>query len=391
VKLSKKIRSPTRLAASADVFVPSPIATSTPPTLLLSDIRALIESSRQRVAVGVNAELSFLYWSVGKRINEEILGDERAAYGRQIVHALCNQLTAEFGQGWGERQLWYCVKFAQAIPSKTILHTLCSELSWSHIRLILPVADPLKRDFYIEMCKAERWSVRTLQERIGSMLYERAALSKKPGQTIKNDLALLKNEGRLTPDLVFRDPYFLDYLGLKDTYSEKDLENAILAELQRFIIELGTDFAFLARQKRVTVGKNDHYIDLLFYHRRLRRLVVIELKLEDFQVSHKAQMELYLRWLDKHERREGEAEPLGIILCSGKDQELVELLELGKSGIHVAEYLTELPPRELLEKKLLSAIQSARQRLAGTQGAKTPLHEKTKTNRNPRKPKEAKP
>ena len=237
-------------------------------------------------------------------------------------------------------------------------------MSWSHIKQVLYLTDPLKRDFYIEMSKIERWSVRTLRERIGSMLYERTALSKKPDQTIRDDLALLKNEGKLTPDMVFRDPYFLDYLGLKDTFSEKDLENAILAELQRFITEFGTDFAFLARQKRVTVGSKDYYIDLLFYHRRLRRLVVIELKLEDFQIEHKAQMELYLRWLDKNERREGEDEPLGIILCAGKEQKLVELLELNKSGIHVAEYLTELPPRELLEKKLLSAIQLARQRLA---------------------------
>jgi len=364
MKPAEKTRPAKRHVASGTVSILTPEPASTPATLLLSDIRALIESSRERVAVGVNAELSLLYWSVGERINREILGNERAEYGQQIVASLARQLTVEYGAGWSTQQLKQCVWFAKMYPDNRIGYTLCNQLSWSQIRLILPIADPLKRDFYIEMCKNERWSVRVLNERIGSMLYERTALSKKPERTIKNDLALLKNEGKFTPDLVFRDPYFLDYLGLKDTYSEKDLENAILAELQRFITEFGSDFAFLARQKRVTVGSKDYYIDLLFYHRRLRRLVVIELKLENFQIEHKAQMELYLRWLDKNERREGEDKPLGIILCAGKEQKLVELLELNKSGIHVAEYLTELPPRELLEKKLLTAIQLARQRLA---------------------------
>jgi predicted nuclease of restriction endonuclease-like (RecB) superfamily len=330
---------------------------------LLTDIRGLVESSRQRVAVGVNAELSLLYWSVGKRINDEILGNERAEYGKQIVVSLARQLTSEYGKGWSERQLIYCRQFAQSFPDQQIPHTLCAELSWSQIRLVLPIEDPLKRDFYIEMCKQERWSVRLLRERMDSMLYERTAISKKPEQTIKNELARLKNDGKMTPELAFRDPYFLDFLGLKDTFSEKDMESAILAELQRFIVEFGTDFAFLARQKRITIAHDDYYMDLLFYHRALRRLIVVDLKLGDFKVEYKAQMELYLRWLNKNDRHEGENEPLGIILCAGKKQELVELLELGQSGIHIAEYLTELPPRELLEKKLLNAIQIARARL----------------------------
>ena len=331
--------------------------------LLLADIRELIETSRQRVAVGVNAELSFLYWSVGNRINKDILGDERAEYGKQILSTLWRELTKEYGKGWSEQHPRHCVKFSVVFPDGQFVASLMRQLSWSHIKEVLYITDSIKRDFYIEICKAEHWSVRVLRERIDSMLYERTALSKKPEKTIKNDLALLKNEGKMTPDLVFRDPYFLDFLGLKDTYSEKDLENAILAELQRFIIEFGSDFAFLARQKRITVGKDDYYLDLLFYHRSLHRLIAIELKLEDFKPRHKAQMELYLRWLDKHERREGENEPLGIILCSGKEQELVELLELGKSGIHIAEYLTELPPRKLLEKKLFKAIKIARQQV----------------------------
>jgi len=335
-------------------------------TMLLTDIRTLIETCRQRVAVGVNAELTFLYWSVGKRINEEILGNERAEYGEQIVYTLCKQLTSEFGKAWNEKQVRRMMRFASVFPDEQIVASLMRQLSWTHILLVVPIADTLKRDFYIEMCRHERWSVRVLRERIDSALYERTAISKKPEETIANDLALLKKEGKMTPDMVFRDPYFLDFLGLKDTYSEKDFESAIVAELQRFIVEMGTDFAFLARQKRITVGIDDYYLDLLFYHRGLRRLVAVELKLDGFKAEHKAQMELYLRWLDQHERRKGEKKPLGIILCAGKEQELVELLELGRSGIHVAEYLTELPPRELLEQKLLHAIRLARQRFAKT-------------------------
>lgn len=222
--------------------------------------------------------------------------------------------------------------------------------------------DTLKRDFYIEMCQLEKWSTRTLQERIQSMLFERTAISKKPEQTIKNDLALLNKEQKLSADLVFKDPYVLDFLGLKDSYSEKDLESAIIAELQRFISELGSDFAFLARQKRITIDTTDYYIDLLFYHRRLKCLVAIDLKIGNFEASYKGQMELYLRYLEKYEQVEGENSPIGLILCSGKNEEHVELLQLDKSNIRVADYLTILPSQEVLKQKLHQAIELARNR-----------------------------
>jgi predicted nuclease of restriction endonuclease-like (RecB) superfamily len=222
--------------------------------------------------------------------------------------------------------------------------------------------DTLKRDFYIEMCKLEKWSTRTLQERIQSMLFERTAISKKPEQTIKNDLSLLNKEQKLSADLVFKDPYVLDFLGLKDTYSEKDLESAIIAELQRFISELGSDFAFLARQKRITIDTTDYYIDLLFYHRRLKCLVAIDLKIGNFEASYKGQMELYLRYLEKYEQVEGENSPIGLILCSGKNAEHVELLQLDKSNIRLADYLTILPSQEVLKQKLHRAIELARNR-----------------------------
>jgi hypothetical protein len=169
---------------------------------LLSDIRILIETSRQRVANGINTELSLLYWSVGNRINDDVLENERAEYGKHVLSTLSKELTSEFGKGWSEQQLKQCIWFAKIYPEKQISYTLCNQLSWSHIRLILPMTDTLKRDFYIEMCKAERWSVRVLSDRINSILYERTALSKKPKKNIKKELTLLKNEGKLTPDLM---------------------------------------------------------------------------------------------------------------------------------------------------------------------------------------------
>ena len=219
--------------------------------------------------------------------------------------------------------------------------------------------------FYFEMCKIENWSTRTLQERINSMLYERTAISKKPEETIKNELVQLNKTSQLTPDLVFRDPYFLDFLGLKDTYSEKDLETAIVAELQRFISELGSDFAFLARQKRLMIDNRDYYIDLLFYHRRLKCLIAIDLKIGEFDAAHKGEMELYLGYLEKHEAVKDENPPIGLILCTGKNPEHIELLQLHKSNIKVADYFTILPSKEILLDRLHKAIAIAQNQISG--------------------------
>lgn len=329
----------------------------------ISEIKSLIKDSRKAVAYAVNTAMSLLYWNVGKRINEEILQHNRAEYGKQILETLSKILTEEYGTGWSERQLSYCVKFYNIFNDFEILHTLCSKLSWSHLRLLLYMDDPLKRDFYIELCKHEKWSVRQLQERIKSMLFERTAISKKPEVTIINDLELLKNEKVLSPDLVFKDPYFLDFLGLSDTYSEKDLESSIIVELQKFIIELGSDFAFMARQKRISIDNRDYYIDLLFYHRRLKCLVAIDLKIGEFNAAYKGQMELYLRYLQKYEQLEDENTPVGLILCTGKNQEHIELLQLNQTNIRVADYLTILPSKELLQNKLHEAIEIAQQKI----------------------------
>jgi len=331
---------------------------------LLSDIRSLIEAARVRVSTTANVEMVLLYWHIGDRIRKDILGMERADYGKQIVQTLSGKLILEYGRGFTRTNLFNMIRFADVFPDREIVHALSGQLSWTHFREIIYLEDNLKRDFYAEMCRIERWSTRTLKAKISGMLYERTALSKKSEKLIQQELATLREEDRMTPDLVFRDPYFLDFLGLSDPYSERDLEAAILRELERFLLELGTDFTFVARQKRITIDNEDYYIDLLFYHRSMRRLVAIELKLEKFRAQDKGQMELYLRWLDKYERREGEESPLGLILCAEKTAEHVELLQLETSGIRVAEYLTELPPRSLLEAKLHEAIRLAREQIA---------------------------
>jgi predicted nuclease of restriction endonuclease-like (RecB) superfamily len=300
----------------------------------------------------------------GQRIRQDILKEKRAEYGERIVSAVSRQLTEEFGIGWSEKNLWRMVQFVAAFPKEKIVATLSRQLGWSHLKEIVPLDDDLKRDFYAEMCRIERWSVRTLRKKIGGMLFERTALSKKPDDLIRHELDQLRAEDKLTPDLVFRDPYFLDFLGLKDRYLEKDIEDAIMRELENFILELGVGFTFVARQKRIQVDNDDHYLDLLFYHRGLRRLVAIDLKLGEFQAGDKGQMELYLRWLARHEQHSGEEAPIGLILCAGKKHETVELLELEKSGIRVASYWTKVLPKKLLQRKLHEAVLHARRRLA---------------------------
>jgi predicted nuclease of restriction endonuclease-like (RecB) superfamily len=339
-----------------------------PADRLLADIRELIELARQQVAQAVNAGLVTLYWHIGRRIRQEIIGEGRAAYGEQIVSALSAQLTAEYGRGFTRRNMFYMIRFAEEFPDEQIVHALRAQLSWTHFRELIAIDDPLKREFYAEMCRAERWSTRTLQDHIRRMVYERTAVSKRPEAVVRAEIAALRDEDRLTPDLVFRDPYFLDFLGLPQRYREHDLEHAILRELEAFLLELGTDFTFVARQKRITVDFEDYYLDLLFYHRRLRRLVAIDLKLGRFQAADKGQMELYLRWLQENETHADEEAPIGMILCAGKSEEQIRLLRLESAGIRVAEYMTELPPREILQRKLHDAIHLARQQLAERKG-----------------------
>jgi predicted nuclease of restriction endonuclease-like (RecB) superfamily len=330
---------------------------------LFQEIRQLIDGAKQRAAVAINTEITLLYWQIGHRINTEILQGQRAEYGKHIIASLSQQLTQTYGRGWGEKQLRHCLHFSEIFPDEQIVSALRRQLSWTHIKTLIYIEDPLKRDFYTEMCCLEHWSSRQLQERTNSMLYERTALSRKPEDTIRHDLEQLRQTQQISPDLLLKDPYILDFLDLNDRYLEKDLEDAILRDIEQFLLELGSGFTFIARQKRLHIDNDDYYIDLLFYNRKLKRLVAIDLKLGNFQPEYKGQMELYLRWLAKYDQEPDEQPPIGIILCAGKKQEQIELLELDKSGIHVAEYLTVLPPKELLQAKLQAAISAARRRL----------------------------
>jgi predicted nuclease of restriction endonuclease-like (RecB) superfamily len=338
-------------------------AVAAKPTSLLADVREMILQARQGVARAVDSGMTALYWHVGRRVRQDILKEKRAAYGEKIVATLGRQLETEFGRGFDEKNLRRMVQFAEVFPDERIVAALRRQLGWSHFKSLIPIKDPLKRDFYAEMCRIENWNTRTLAKKIGGMLFERTALSKKPNKLIRHELAALREQDKLTPDLVFRDPYFLDFLGLKDTYAEKDVEAAILREMEEFILELGVGFCFVERQKRMQIDDQDYHLDLLFYHRKLKRLVAIELKLGVFEAADKGQMELYLNWLKRYECDPDEAAPLGLILCAGKKDQHVELLELEKRGIHVASYWTKVLPKKELEKKLHDAVRLARARL----------------------------
>lgn len=328
----------------------------------ISEISSLIQRTKQRMATAVNAELTLLYWHIGNRINQYILQGKRAEYGQEIVRTLAERLTEQFGKGWSKRHLNYMMQFASTFPDIEIVHTLRAQLSWSHFKQLVHIEDPIKRDFYATMAAQERWSTRTLDDRIGSLLFERTAISKKPDETIIHELTLLREKGEYNQSMVLKDPYILDFLDLNDRYLEKDLEDAILREIEQFLLELGAGFTFIARQKRIQIDNDDFYIDLLFYNRKLKRLIAIELKTEAFKHSHKSQMELYLAWLAKYEQEEDENPPLGIILCTSKKREQVELLDLKNSDIHIAEYMTVLPSKEVLEERLHLAVERARER-----------------------------
>lgn len=338
---------------------------------LVSELEGVIAAARSRVAGAVNDALTSLYWAIGHRVSSELLDGRRAPYGDQIVSAVGRQLEARHGRGFSDKSIRHMMRFARAFPDPETVSALRRQLTWTHFKRLAYLDEDLKRSFYAEMCRIERWSTRELAERIDSMLYERTALSKKPDDQIHAELAALSERDQVTPLTVLRDPYMLDFLGLTDTYSEHDLEAAILREIERFLLELGAGFAFVERQKRITLDGVDYYLDLLFFHRRLRRLVVVELKIGDFKPEYVGQVDLYLRWLDRHERQPGEEAPLGIILCAGKKRETVEILDLDARGIHVAEYLTALPPRELLEERLHAAVTAARDRLRALPDATT--------------------
>ncbi len=328
---------------------------------LYSDVCQIIDDTRGRLATTVNAEVCLLHWHIGKRIKEDVLYNKRAEYGKGIVKNLADRLTERYGRGWSFYKLQHCVRAAYTFTEDEIVYAVRTQLTWTHLRSLMGIEDDLKRRFYMEMARIERWDTRTLDEKIDGMLYERTALSRKPEELIKQELKQIQATSSLTPDVIFRSSYFLDTLGLADTYSEKDLEDAILINLQSFIKEMGNDFAFLDRQKRITVDAVDYRIDLLFFHRGLKRLVAIDLKLGKFKPEYEGQMLLYLRYLNRNERKEGEESPVGLILCSEGNTEHIEYLMLEEGNIKVAQYYTQLPDKKTLSEKLHKAIAIARE------------------------------
>jgi len=327
---------------------------------LFSDIKQIIDDGRKQIAVAVNANITATYWHIGNKIKTVLLKGKRAEYGKQIILNLSKQLTKEYGKGWSKQQLQHCLRFAETFPDFEKVSTLWRELSWSHFKILMYQDTELKREFYTQMCRLEKWSTRTLQRKIDSVLFERTAISKKPEELAKSELQKLEAENILSPDLVFKNHYVLDFLNLKDTFSEYDLETAILNQLEQFILELGVGFTFVARQKRMTIDNIDYYLDLLFYHRKLKRLVAIELKVGKFKPDYKGQMELYLRWLEKYEKEDSEELPVGLILCAQGNQEQIELLQLDKANIKVAEYISKHLPKKLLVEKLHKFTETAK-------------------------------
>ncbi len=329
---------------------------------LFVDVCGIINQARSRIATYVNTEVCLTNWYVGKRIKEDVLYFQRAEYGKQVIKNLSARLTAIYGNGWGDKNLRHCLRAAETFTEEEIVYAASRQFTWTHIRTLMYIKDELARSFYMEMCYLEHWDTRTLNKKIDSQLYERTAISRKPDEVIRKELDTVKATNQLVPDMVFRSSYFLDMLGLPDIFSEKDLESAILSQIQLFIRELGTDFAFLDRQRRITVDAVDYYIDLLFYHRGLKRTIAIDLKLGKFKPEYEGQMMLYLRYLNKNDRREGEESPIGLILCSEGNTEHIEYLMLDEdSPIKVAQYYTKLPDKKLLSEKLQKAIAIAKE------------------------------
>ncbi|WOP17470.1 YhcG family protein [Raineyella sp. LH-20] len=323
---------------------------------LVEQLSSLIDQAREAIASYANATLTMTYWRVGAIIDSEVLNEERAEYGAQTLVTLSQELTARFGRGFDEPNLNRMVKFARLFPDTEILVTLSQKLSWSHFLALLPLRSADARGFYAREAAAGRWTVRELRRAIQRKAYERREIA---------DSQI--GPGSMVPVDTFSDPYLLDFLGLHDGFAEADLEAAILRDLEAFLLEVGTGFTFVERQKRMVIDDKDFHLDLLLYHRSLKRLVAVELKIGEFDARHEGQMKLYLKWLDRYERKEGEEAPIGLILCTEASREQIELLEMHKDGIVVAEYWTALPPKHELEARLQAMLRSARERLVRRQ------------------------
>lgn len=328
-------------------------------SLLIEKIIALVENTRNKVAIYLNSETTTMYWFVGYYILSELKQKERIKYGKQILVTLSQELTQKLGKGFSYSALTRMVKVAETYDQQNIA-TLSQQLSWSHLIELTGIENNLKRSFYTQNAINYKWNVRFLRTQIDAQLFERTAIAKQPQAVIAEALEKWDTTKEINPELVFKNTYLLDFLDLPANYSEKELENALITNIERFILELGNGFAFVERQKRISIDTIDYHLDLLFYHRKLKRLVAIDLKLGKFKPEHKAQMELYLRWLQKNEMQEEEQKPIGLLLCSEGNTEHVELLMLEEKDIKVAQYLTELPSMEWFADKLHRAIEIAK-------------------------------
>jgi len=318
--------------------------------VLFNDLSQLIEQSKKFVTAQANSVMNMLFWNVGKRINKEILQNKRADYGKRIVSTLSTQLTEKYGKSFETKNLRRMMQFAEQFPNLEIVAPLARQLSWSHFRELIPLKSEEARLFYAKEAAERHWGKRELRHSIERKEFERTEIAN----------IQLTTQSPI-PFNVFKDPYFLDFIDLPKDFLENDLEDAILKELERYILEMGKGFTFVERQKRIIIGDEDYHLDLLFYHRTLKRLVAIDLKLKKFQAKYKGQMELYLKWLNRYERQEGENEPIGLILCTEGNREEIELLEMHKDGIMVAEYWTKLPSKELLQRKIREIVIETRE------------------------------
>ncbi|HRZ42371.1 MAG TPA: PDDEXK nuclease domain-containing protein [Bacteroidales bacterium] len=320
---------------------------------LLIELKSLIEKGKLETISYANSTLTCIFWSIGKRIRAFINESGNLGYGKKVVVNLSIQLTESYGRSFEEKNLRRMIQFSEIYPDFENVVTLSRQLSWSHFVVLLPIKSDQERSFYANLTSTEHLSVRSLRKMIEKKTFHRAAIA---------DMQLPKSEPNIHGH--FKDPYLLDFLKVDQGFLESDLENAVLGKLEHFILELGKGFAFVERQKRMIIDGEDYYLDLLFYNRNLRRLVAIELKIGKFKAKYKGQMELYLKWLNKFEKRPEEESPLGLILCAEKSREQIELLEMHKDGILVAEYWTELLPRKELEIRIQQAFREASDHLS---------------------------
>lgn len=323
---------------------------------LVEKVSALIDQTQAFAAAQVNAALTLRNWYIGRMIDVEVLKEGRAGYDQEIVATLSPQLTKRFGRGFNQSSLYRMIKFSQTFPDIEIVATLSPKLSWSHFREIVALPHADARSFYATEAAARNLSVRDLRYAVSRKAFERREIA---------DSQI--PEGSAVPLDAFRDPVLLDMLGLAGTFLERDLEAALRHDMEAFLLEVGRGWAFVERQKRMTFDGDDYYLDLLFYSRPLRRLIAVELKVGKFKPSYQGQMNFYLKWLDRHERQTDENPPIGLILCTTASRDQIELLELHKDGIVVAEYWTTLPPKAELQARIQAIYREAQERIARRQ------------------------